>query len=302
MFNLPECIEYTGEYGTEIGVFIPFIYFLQKNNYLKTCGTKIRSYTGMRPYYFFLEDSQFEMKNETRIWVDHNKRFFLTEELSNDDMLFYNGTNVNYYMPPDYAQHFKGYIQSTRPLLVMQNKYNSEWDGPPLNYFTLDDLRYIFTELQDLYEIIYFRTNNFRIPGYAYDHNEFDIEQFYDKEMITNEFPKITVIEQLIQRNNLVIDFNTLKCFLLAEAKATISTIGGFNFFNAYFPSKHLIYRSNYYNAPIYVQNMYVKQFYQNQHNMLCPGRSSDILFASNTEELKNYVHILRTMVSKNDC
>lgn len=283
---LPERIEYTGEYGSELGIFVPFVHFLKKNNMLQ--GVKVISYSGMRPYYFFLDDNEYEEKNQPRFWVHPDGRWFIPQQLRNDDEVFSNGGSVQGFLPPDYVSQFGGKMRSTQPLLLVQNKFNSEWGGPPINFMDIDELRYIFTELQDVYQIVYMRTNQFRGPGYSHDHNELDSFKIEDKEMIKSEFPKVALIEELLTQNPNV-DFNVFKCMLQADARATISTIGGFNFFDAYFPSKHLIYKKD---AP----ERYVKSFYQNQHDMCCPGRSSEIMFASNNEELKTYVQELKKL------
>jgi hypothetical protein len=287
---LPEHIEYTGEYGVELGVFIPFVHFLKKNGVLK--GVKIITYSGMRPYYFFLEDYEYQEKNEIRIFKYNLSRWFLPEHLQDEDALFKKGETVTGFLPPNYKKQFSGKMLSQLPLLLLQNKFNIEWNhDSPKNYFNIDELQYIFTELQDVFQIVYIRTNNYRDPSYSCDNNEIDSLNINDKEIIIQQFPKVVLIEKLLSEN-LSINFNMFKCHLESDAEVTISTIGGFNFFDAYFPSKHLIYKKE---AP----DIYNKTYYQNQHNLCCPGESSDIMFASNEDELKKYIQELKIMYKR---
>lgn len=281
---LPDRIEYTGEYGAELGVFVPFVHFLKKSGILKQ--SKIISYSGMRPYYFFLDDSEYEEKNNSRVHIACFNRHFLPEHLRNDDNIFDKGETIENFLPPNYNDFFNDVIKTPLPLLIVQNKFNSEWGDNPKNFLNLQELNYLFTELQDIYNIVYIRTNEFRGTGYSHDHNEDMSFKIEDKETISSKFPKVVLIENLMfQYPN--ITFNTLKCLLQSSAKVTISTIGGYNFFDAYFPSKHLIYKKD---AP----ELYSKNFYQNQHDLLCPGRSSEILFAKNENEFNECIKQLK--------
>lgn len=275
-------LEYIGEYGSELGVFIPFVYYLKTHGLLG--GRKVISYQGMRPYYYFLEDTEYEEKQHPRVWVHPHGRHYLPAHLKSDDEVFGSATvaPLPEFHPPPYAAHYKSLpgleFRAPKPLVLIQNKYNSEWGGPPVNYFSLEDLHAMVSALTPHFFVVYIRTNTLRVPGYSHDHNEEASFEFHDKPMLLNAFPKdFVIIEDLLHAYHTTFDFNTLKCVLQAHAFATISTIGGFNYYDAFFPSRHIIFRRD---AP----PQYNLDFYQRQHDMLCPGAASPITFATSIE------------------
>lgn len=267
-------IEYTGEFGSEVGTFVPFVNYLKKSGQLINPGIKIRTYTGMKPYYFFLDDNDIEFKDERRTWIHPMGRVFLPPNLRSDDDLFAmkHSQPINMFDPPLFYTHYKKYPElfPGEKLLLIQNKYNSEWGGLPVNYIDVPLLELLLKKIRKEFKIIYIRTNDFTLKEYSSDDNEYMSYKLDDKELIKAinngdrvDFERsIILIEELYQQTNKQYDFNTLKCILHSQATATISTIGGFNFFTAYFPCQHIIYKVD--TPPIYG-----KEFYQNQHDML---------------------------------
>ncbi len=65
--ELPEQLEFSGEFGAELNSFLPFIYWLHMAGLMD--GRRVRTYAGMRPFYFFLGDAQVEEKSEPRAHV-----------------------------------------------------------------------------------------------------------------------------------------------------------------------------------------------------------------------------------------
>ena len=64
---IPELLEFTGEFGAEINSFVPFIYWLHLAGQMRE--RRIRTYHGMRPFYFFLDPAQIEEKSQPRHYV-----------------------------------------------------------------------------------------------------------------------------------------------------------------------------------------------------------------------------------------
>lgn len=279
-------IEFVGEYGPELGVFIPFVNYLKTNGML--VGKKVKTYSGMRPYYFFLSDDEYEEKDITdkRRWVPPELRNFLPDNLKDDDRVYKLSVKPFLYDPPDYYTHYKSqYIKSTKPIFIIQNKYNMEWGHPPLNFFDTTQLDSIITVLSRKFTVVYFRTNSFTNGkiGYSTDHNEAESYTLDDKEMIKKKWQNkdVLLIEDMVE--SLGIDFNTLKLILLSNSKYTLSTFGGINFSDAYFPSKHLIYIG-------WIPEQFDKEFLQNMHDLLCTKcdekGSSDIFYTNNFDSL----------------
>lgn len=275
-------IEYIGEYGTEVNTFLPYIYYLKTTNRLKD---KVLLYNGMRPYYYFLEDHEIVYKNTQRFWIPHTARSFLPENLI-DDVVFYNKFNPKvqpkHFVPPPFKEHYSRYkIESAKPILILQNKYNMEWGQPPKNFIDVSTLRDILHILSPKYDIVYFRSNNLFLPGYSRDANENESLPMDDKEMIKNEFASsVTIFEDVLKNVNT--DFNTFKCILHANASAFVSVIGGHIDFSNYFPGTHVIYKN-------WLPDCFHKDFYQKQHRALCPNHHHDskMYITTNYDELK---------------
>ena len=259
-------IEYTGEYGIEVATFVPFIHFLKKSG---MSGLKVITYKGMAPYYYFLEEFELGFKDKCRYWISPDFRVFLPPHLRNDDNLFKENTHLPTMMdPPNFHERyiqFPSLFQDDKPIFVIQNKYNSEWGGPPRNYFDLEILVEIIENVKKKFNIVYIRSNDVRLDEYSHDDNEEMSLQLYDKELIREMFRNDVLLYEDLLGQYTNYDFNKLKCILLSQATYTLSTIGGFNFFDAYFPCEHIIYKRD-------TPEIYDKAFYQNQHNMLCPS------------------------------
>lgn len=257
-------LEYTGEYGIEVATFVPFIHYLKKTVLL---DLKVITYKGMAPYYYFLEDYELAFKDQCRYWISPDFRMFLPPHIRDDDKLFKECPYVPQMMsPPNFYEKYIQYpklFQDNRPIFVIQNKYNSEWGGPPRNYFDLEILVKIIENLKNMFRIVYIRSNDIRLAEYSHDDNEEMSLQLYDKELIREMFRNDVILYEDLLRQYTSYDFNKLKCILLAQAAYTLSTIGGFNFFDAYFPCEHIIYKKD-------TPEIYDKTFYQNQHNILC--------------------------------
>lgn len=260
-------VEYTGEYGIEVATFVPFIHYLKKTGMV---GLKVLTYRGMRPYYYFLDDDDIDFKEKRRIWIHPSIRVFFPPHLRNDDDLFrIKQSKPAFFEPPLFYEHYKQFPElfPGKRLILIQNKYNSEWGGPPVNFMDTALLDSMLKIINKEYKIIYLRTNELRIKEYSDDDNEAMSFKLDDKDMIQTKYNNVILIEDLL--NQQPYDFNTLKCILHSQATATISTIGGFNFFSAYFPCKHIIYKVD-------TPPTYCKEFYQNQHDMLRDGRETN--------------------------
>jgi len=272
-------IEYKGEYGSEIGCFIPYIHYLCDKGFFKKHNLKVKTYYGMKPYYFFLDDDEIEFKMEMRLWIDNRFRTFLPDHLMNEDLIFSNMKSLPKMMdPPNYTKQYGSIkLPYSKPIFIIQNKYTNEWCGPPRNYFDTLMLDNILDFITKLFTVIYIRSDDIKVPEYSYEENERFLFKFDDKAMITQKYPDVILFENLLKEYPNY-DFNTLKCIIHSNALFTLSTIAGYNSFDAYFPSKHYIYKVN---AP----EIYSKEYYQNMHNMLCPNHR-EIYFTSNKDEL----------------
>ena len=185
----------TNEFGNEIVLYIPYYYYLYSNNLL--FDNKITTYKGMKPFYCFLDtDKHIIEKNDKRYWINYCNRPFLVnnnEHVQQFDNNFRKIVNYkkNYKNDPEFLFN--------KPLLIVHNKYNVEWDDKPYNFFNLESLDKIFSTLSKKYQIVYIRPKNSFVSnsGYSYDENNI-VEELQDYELIENKY------------KNTVITFNSL--------------------------------------------------------------------------------------------
>ncbi len=153
-------LEYRGEFGPEITTFIPFVAWLKQEGYLS--GRRIVTYEGMRPYYFFLGESEFEGKIEPRSWLPESERYWPSNST-------YTATASPWHVYPDYRLHFKHKGKRfDRPVLFIQNKFTVEWKEGPVNYIPLDSLRRILELTANKFDVVYSRPRQ-RATGYSWD-------------------------------------------------------------------------------------------------------------------------------------
>ena len=314
-------LEYTGEYGSELGLFVPFVHYLKRMDALKANDIKVLTYDGMAPYYFFLDETEISYKVQKRVWVHPQNRTFLPESIRSDDELFSRPADlqsgmtsgmtsgitsgITCFSPPDYIKAYaveselRLFLRSlffgdpassgdpAGSLVIVQNKYNDEWGQRPLNYMDVPLLDRMMTVLKSKAhrKVVYIRSNDCRLRGYSNDLNEDASCEMQDREMLAERHPEVFTFERCIKacwdspsEKLANVTFNELKCAVLSLASCTVSTIGGFNYFDAYWPSKHIIYRRD---APA----QYDCAFYQNQHDMLCPT-PSPIAMVHDADEL----------------
>jgi hypothetical protein len=284
-------LDYKGEFGTEVVSFVPFVFFLKIYGLLPK-DTKVRSYAGMRPYYFFLEDDEIEFYGpETkRDYVLPDNRDFLPTHMRHEDALITNyqenALMLKFFVAPPFHHNFSNFPtgifdDDRKKIVIIQNKFNNEWWEGPLNYLEIGELRDLCAKFKD-WNVVYIRSNDYNGTGYSRDHNEdseLKEDALKEKDMLRSEFPNVHIFEDMIQKFN--IDFNTLKNILFGSASLTVSTHGGQAFFDMYFCSKHIVYTKS---IPSYAFN-YDKEFFQKLHLLLCPV-PHEVMFASNTDEL----------------
>jgi hypothetical protein len=124
--DLPACLTFTGEFGAEVNSFVPFVHWLHQAGLMH--GRRIRTYNGMRPFYFFLDAEQIEE-------VAHPRQYVFPQERpawlpTRDDHM---SVRSPFLMFPDYRKHFRdGMFDVGRPLLIVHNKVTPEWGRAPI--------------------------------------------------------------------------------------------------------------------------------------------------------------------------
>lgn len=209
-----------GEFGFECLFGLPYAHYLSVNNQLRhTKGVR-----GSSPFYFF---------SPKHIELPINRSDRESYPLLPINRPHTRQLNQNLWCPPPYKEYYKNDVfRYKKPTLVVANKYNSEWDGPPVNYLDLDMLRYIFETLSRHYQIIYNRYTTADDNSRVYELGDF--------ELIRREFPDVLTIQDLVNRHPY--DWNTTQLMVYSNCDRFISVQGGASVLASYFGGINLIY------------------------------------------------------------
>lgn len=236
----------SNEFGIEILFNIGYYYYLFTNYLL--FDNKISTYRGMEAFYYFLPKEQLIFRNQTRTWIPHD-HYLLTLYLKTNNHISSNFYDVHpiYWKAPDYINHYKNnFFEFDKPLLVVNNKYNKEWErtfNKPMNFLDIPCLDQIFNYLTVKYQVVYIRCND-SIKSkldYSFDNNK-NLD-FDDYSMIRSKYPNVIVFEDLLNKKEFQqMNYNLLKCYLFACCTRYISVQGGANNLISYFARSILIY------------------------------------------------------------
>lgn len=234
------------EFGIEILFYIGYYYYLFTNNLL--FDNKILTFKGMEAYYYFLPREQLLFQKKTRTWVSH-ERCLVTRYLKANnlpDSQFYD-LNLKFWKAPDYRQHYdNSFFKFQKEIIIINNKYNREWEHlfkTAVNFLDVNCLEKIFKYLCPKYQVIYIRPS-LSIDSkkeYSFDSNaQLQLDDF---DMIKKKFPSVIVFDHLLNEKRFErMNYNLLKCYLLASCKKYISVQGGANNLMSYFAKNILVY------------------------------------------------------------
>jgi hypothetical protein len=256
-------IIFSGEFGEELQFVLPFAYWHYKNGTLKS--TTSAKYTN--ELYFFSPEhhEEFEVRSN-----EGNYNYELPRILYSQDY------NIKKWLPVPLKEEYQNDIfVYDKPILIIANRYNMEWDGPPISYFDIETLEFIFNNLRDNYTIIYNRPRpeNISVDGSV----SYDLEEFG---WIHDNYPDILIMDDLYEENRArVRNFNHFQLLVYANASKFLSVHGGTATLASYFGGINIVISKQ---GPEHHFNCY---------NDLYPQFSgAKILHARNSEEVKNYV------------
>lgn len=222
-------IDYNGEFGPELKFVVPFAYWHFKNGTLKqTISSK-----NTKEFYYFSENHQ--EKYCFRQWSNFN--YDLNIPNSEDHNIKY---NLHKWKQVPLKERYKNneLFKFVKPLLIIANKYNSEWNGEPVNFLTLEDIKFIHDNFNAKYTIIYNRPESSSIVN--------DNSKTYnlkDKEYIRKNLPKITLMEDIYEEyKEQVNNYNHLQLLVYSKSEKFISVQGGASVLASYFEGINIIY------------------------------------------------------------
>jgi hypothetical protein len=256
-------ISYQGEFGGELLFALPFAYWHYKNGTL----LKTVSDTNSKDLYFFSENHQEKFKE--RIW-QASFHWGLPHTHYN---LWY---NFDKFEPVPYKEHFKNNVYLyDKPILIIANRFNMEWDGPPVSFIDIPTLDYLIKKLKDKYQIIYNRPGKSRI---VMDNSE--IYELNENEWLRTTYPEVVMMEDLYERDkDNLHSFNHLQLKVYANADKFISVHGGTGTFASYFGGTNII-----------LSKKGLEHTFGCFHTIFPKLSGATILHAKTEEDLKDFV------------
>lgn len=218
-------ISFSGEFAPELQFALPFAYWHYKNGTLKSTRSSI--YT--KELYFFSPDHTEEFDRRTN---EGNYNFEVPRILYSQDY------NMKKWLPVPLKQQYQNEIYKfDKPILIIANRYNMEWDGPPISFYDIPTLDVIINRFKKDYTIIY---NRPRPENITRDNSDtYDLKEF---EWLAETHPEVILMEDLYKENKAnANNFNHLQLMVYANASRFISVHGGTATLASYFGGINLI-------------------------------------------------------------
>ncbi|MCF0068935.1 hypothetical protein LZD49_00540 [Dyadobacter sp. CY261] len=220
-----KALEFSGEFAPELQFALPFAYWHYKNGTLKS--TTSSKYT--KELYFFSPDhtEQFDTRSN-----EGNYNFEMPRILYSQDY------DMSKWIPAPLKEKYRNdvYVYD-KPILIIANRYNMEWDGPPVSYYSIEMLALILDKLKKRYTVIY---NRPRPQHITMDNSDiYDMDEF---SWLSSEHPDVILMEDLFTENKAgANNFNHLQLMVYANASKFISIHGGTATLASYFGGTNLI-------------------------------------------------------------
>ncbi|HEX8460979.1 MAG TPA: hypothetical protein VF623_06100 [Segetibacter sp.] len=219
-------IEYHGEFDQELRYVLPFAYWHHLNGTLK----KTISCRNTKEFYFFSKNH--EERYSERTW-----------EAGYDYYDVPNMTHSNSFSYKKWARvPLKDFYKNdkfvyNKPILIIANKYNIEWDKPPINYLDIWSLDKIITKYKHRYQVIYNRPLSTHIVS---DNSE--VLDLHEHSWLREKHPDVLLMNDLFKRNQSEVNsFNHLQLMVYANCGHFISMHGGTAALASYFGGKNII-------------------------------------------------------------
>lgn len=256
-------LSFSGEFGQELLFVLPFAYWHYKNGTLRS--TRSAKYT--KELYFFSPEHHEEFEVRT---VEGNYNFEVPRILYSQDY------NIHKFLPVPLKEHYRNDIyQYDKPLLIIANRYNMEWDGPPVSYYDIPALEFIISNLKSDFTIVYNRPRPGDITpdnSETYDLNEFG--------WLKENHPEVILMDDLYKENKgKARNFNHLQLMVYANSDHFISVHGGTSTLASYFGGVNLI-----------ISKKGPEHFFNCFNTIFTQLSGARILHARTDEEARSYV------------
>jgi hypothetical protein len=219
-------INYKGEFQQELAFILPFAYWHHLNGTLQ----KTISCKNTRELYFFSNDHE-ELYAERD--AESNFSDYEVPNMAHSNTYSYS----KWAQVPLKAQYKNDLFLFEKPILVIANKYNMEWDEFPINFIDIPTLDRIIRKCKDNYQIIYNRPLSRHIVS-----DNSDILDLKEHQWLRDTYPEVLLMSDLYQRNKgKVNNFNHLQLMVYANCSHFISVHGGTAALASYFGGINII-------------------------------------------------------------
>ncbi|GAB3947683.1 hypothetical protein GCM10028805_20390 [Spirosoma harenae] len=219
-------VDYHGEFDQELRYVLPFAYWHYLNGTLK----KTISCTNTKEFYFFSKDHVEQY--EKRVW-QAGYGYYDVPNMTHSPTFSYKK-----WVQVPFKSHYKNDLfKFDKPILIIANKYNIEWDKPPINFLSVDALDRIVSTYKDKYQIIYNRPLSTQI---VLDNSE--IMDLNEHAWLREHHPEVILMHDLYEKHRAVLNnFNHLQLMVYANANRFISMHGGTAALASYFGGMNII-------------------------------------------------------------
>jgi len=211
------------EFGYELIMVLPFVYWLHSQNK----DVAVVTCQHMKDFYFFLTKDKCIEKYKSRTDI-------IPPGLPLKGIHFEN-LDTDKWEVPNFREFYSSFdlpFTTTKPILLVSNKYTQEWKNAPVNFIPLQVLNQIFTKLKDTYQIVYNRPHSNKITVDTQRHYEFG-----DYELIKDKHPEVINLNNVETRLN----YNLLQLIIGSKTSKFISVQGGSSILSSLFGGTNII-------------------------------------------------------------
>ncbi len=218
--------DWAGEFQEELTYVLPFAFWHHLNGTLK----RTLSCKGTKELYFFSENHEEKYAERDASFMFRSYDFpNMTHSISK--------SFTKWVRVPFKEKYVNNIFVYDKPILVIANKYNTEWGKPPINFLSIPTLEKIFRRYKDKYQIIYNRPLSNHI---TLDNSE--ILSLNEYSWIKENFLDIILLNDLYEKNRSKVNsFNHLQLMVYANCNHFISTHGGTAALASYFGGSNFI-------------------------------------------------------------
>ncbi|GJP30124.1 hypothetical protein CLOM_g22510 [Closterium sp. NIES-68] len=236
----PVNIFFRGEFGYELIAALPVAYWHHLNGSLNS--TRFCAMPSLALLYFFSPIQTVGWKCKRSAHFNYViKRYGFKEGLHDSDI-------PERWTPPPLASHIRGLgpvwtdVPAGAPLVVISNKFETEWGEPPVNFIDIRTLKRIVTEfLNSGYYVVYNRAGK----AFRTDREQRDLTSLGEYRMFRQEFrleTRFTTMHKLLRRNCHNCDYNEVQFRMMARSSCFVSVQGGTSVLSSYWGGRNIIY------------------------------------------------------------